>query len=558
MSIDGSISQSNGHTCDELDLSLLNCSMKKNTPTKGYSENVDIANVQDRDLVDMMIEIYICIWTSNLIPNFTMELYFLFVTLTLPIKANTYGNFVSPFRNVDSCIYFAVVSLQSLVSYIILLDEKSLNLLLSNTRVKTFASVDFIGCIQDVISDDLKSGLHLKPDVIKSPMTGIPFQVESDNRKSFVCDKHFYSFSKKRDAFYALVREWQDNYLDPDWNMKQFMTRKVPEIMKMNTEVNTHYQFAKLFVAQLLEMCRNYVGNKTNLQQDSESSLLIDLKKRNPSKYKSLQDRLTQPSFSSDPCPKPSFSIVEKFFKEFIDIADSYCFSKILKHVLITFILKINANSFGIGKGDNNVNRSDFAASLWIEIRNAVSELRLLAKFLGYIVFLPYNYSSEYIDDNISKSRYMLTEPLDLSEYVCDAYKDHKLLITVPWVVDFFSMADKQAFEHTVYNRAVKYLVCLYQRTYERLQNNSLVMMSLMLHMGWLFDLPHVEPLQFYEPDSQVQKLFNAEDSVIGVDDIVTVDKDFLYMLCPYLGDIKKPLVDYAKGANTSLSGKFV
>merc|ERR1719447_2084005 len=28
-------------------------------------------------------------------------------------------------------------------------------------------------------------------------------------------------------------------------------------------------------------------------------------------------------------------------------------------------------------------------------------------------------------------------------------------------------------------------------------------------------------------------------------------------MLCPYLSDIKKPLVDYAKGANTTMSGSF-
>lgn len=513
------------------------------TPTKLHEE----MEVKDRVLLNILIDIYSCICLHNHISNHTLELYFLFTTLTCPCDRH-YKDQASPFSNVECCIYFAAKCLEKFSHMLVLLDIKSMQLLHDNIRLKKYVNSLCFEQLHHAITDDLN--INQKESlVVKSPMTGIPFQVESDNRKSFLSDRHFYSFSKKRDAFYALVREWQEKNLDPDWNVKSFMLSKVPELMKCTDEIYNHYPFARLFVAQLLEMCRNSVGSQAD-EPNTSDSVLVELKKCNPTKFQSLHERLTRPSASHDLCPQPSFSKVEEFFKEFISIADGYCFSRFLLHVLLSYITDINSNSFGLdGQINNKLNKSDFAESLWQDIKLAIAELRLLSKFLSYVVFLPYN--SARNEEALLKSRHLVSEPLDIFAHLRASYVKKRLLITVPWVVDFFSMADTQAFELYEYKRSLNFLVFLLKELKIARADFSLLEFSLILHIGWLLELPHIQNMNFFLESETI------ETKEIGIDDIVSVDKQFLYTLCPYLSDIKKPLLEFSKGTGASPSGSF-
>ena len=579
-------------------LSLNNNNNKKNeaitTPTKHTIETLDVGKIKEQQILDDLSEIYtfVCLW--NMVPNITLELFFLFTVLTARVSSTTQHSdedqFLHPFHNIESYVYFAVKCIDRLRNLVVILDHKALTLLFENSRLQHFTSPNLLEYLEQEIALDESFNLsntnnqHYFKNAIKSPITGIAFQTDSDNRKSFLSDRHFYSFSKKRDAFYSIVRQWEDNIGDPEWNMTQFLTKKVGEFMKQQDGLNNDMQFARLFIAQLLEMYKNEDCDKTEDASDTSDNVLKELKKRDPLRFQSLQNRLTGPSSTSDPCPKLTFSKVEEFFKEFVRIADSYSFNTCLMHEFLLRIQSQDANTFGLNQQiSTELNKSDFSETLWHEVKTAIGELRLCAKFLGYILFLPYH----ALDSNkkeTSASRLLLTESLDLKGFLENAAKNHRLLITLPWTVDLLSMADKAAFDLPSYKEPLYFLFRLYRQLGSKMSSLTssaggggfLLDLTLTLHIGWLFDQNPAENFDFYESVfndnvtscdmetscSEVTSSRNLtslcdvtegsctevkDNVVIGLDDIVVVDKSYVYMICPYLRVIKKPLSDFKK-----------
>jgi len=519
---------------------------------------LSIKDVLNPSSIDSLVSIYYTIFCRNIISNYTIEFNFLFTVLTIPENNNT-SKFSFPFSNVAGCIYFATQCLLNLKNVLILLDLKTNTLLLDNERLRHFTNIEFIEFIESNLNINQHLNKSLHQQSIKSPMTGIPFQAEFDNRKSFHSDQLFHLFSKKRDLFYALVRLWEENHLDPDWNMKDTLNRKVPEIVKTQGDLNVFYPLARLFVAQLIEMCRNNVGSKADETKTNISdNVLLELKTKNPSKFQNLQNRFTRPSITYDPCPKPSFSMVEDFFKEFIFIADSYCFSKYLIHVIMSHITNVNSKSFGLNHS-YQLNKSDFAESTWLDIKSAISELRLLAKFLGFIIFLPYKCCVQNNLAVIQESRIYTTEPIDMCVYINKAIEEKRLLITIPWIVDFFSMADQNVFHVEVFKKPLIDLIKLYRQKKIFSEQFSILHLLLIIQIGWLLEQPQLQTLDFYKISLLSDSTFNsaADNNGTGIDDFVNIDKEFLYDICPFLNDIKKPLLDYAKGIGTSSNGSY-
>ena len=534
------------------------------TPTKQSIEILDMSKIMEKQILDDLSEIYtfVCLW--NMVPNITLELFFLFTVLTARLSSppndnNEEDKSLYPFHNIESYVYFSVKCIDKLRNLIVILDHKALTLLFENSRLQHFTSPNLLEYLEQEIALDesfnLSSSQHYFKNSIKSPITGIAFQTESDNRRSFLSDRHFYSFSKKRDAFYSIVRQWEDSIGDPEWNMTLFLTKKVGDFMKQQDGLNNDLQFARLFIAQLLEMYKNQDCDKTE-DADTSDGVLRELKKRDPLRFQSLQNRLTGPSSTSDPCPKLTFNKVEEFFKEFIRIADSYSFNTCLLHEFVLKIQSQDSNTFGLNQQiSTELNRSDFSETLWHDVKTAIGELRLCAKFLGYILFLPYHALSN--KNEISDSRVLLSESLNLKGFLENAAKNHRLLVTLPWTVDLLSMADKAAFDLPAYKEPLHFLLRLYRQLGFMMSSSSgfLLNLTLTLHIGWLFDQNPSESFDFYE------SVFNNNTShgggeiiehldereVVGLDDIVVVDKSYVYMICPYLRVIKKPLSDFKK-----------
>ena len=548
------------------------------TPTKQLVEALDMNRVSEKHILDDLSDIYSSVCLSNLVPNLTLELFFLFTVLTTRLSScgvtSSNDQFIAPFTNIESYVYFAVRCIEKLRHLVVILDRKTLTLLFENSRLQhvTDSAGDLLEYLEQEIALDesfnLCSSNHRHMNAVKSPITGIAFQTESDNRKNFVSDRHFYSFSKKRDAFYSIVRQWEENIGDPEWNMTSFLTKKVGEFMRQHDGLNNDLQFARLFIAQLLEMSENEDFDKTDEADISEDGVLRELKKRDPLRFQSLQNRLTGPSSTCEPCPKLTFTKVEEFFKEFIRIADSYSFNTCLLHEFVSKVQSQDANNFGLNQHSVNaeLNRSDFSETLWHDVKTATGQLRLCAKFLGYILFLPYHAFSGNKQDT-SASRLLLSESFDLKGFLEKAVKNHRLLITLPWTVDLLSMADKSAFDLPTYKEPLFFLLKLYKQLGWKMRSNDgafLLNLTLTLHIGWLFDQNPWENFDFYENisiDSLSQhqpKQKGLGEEVVGLDDIVVVDKSYVYMICPYLKVIKKPLGDFKKKVRLNNSGNYL
>lgn len=117
------------------------------------------------------------------------------------------------------------------------------------------------------------------------------------------------------------------------------------------------------------------------------------------------------------------------------------------------------------------------------DIPEALYALRLLAKFLGFLDFLPY---SSVASSSLLPSRtasvntaiwlhkwtvvvhFFTPQPhvATLTECVCEARKKGHLSLTIPWVVDYMSMMDSHALQLTQYHTLLSQLMMVYRYMY--------------------------------------------------------------------------------------------
>ena len=89
-------------------------------------------------------------------------------------------------------------------------------------------------------------------------------------------------------------------------------------------------------------------------------------------------------------------------------------------------------------------------------IEDILLRLRILGKFLGYLVFYPYQYSisGNFVKELVSIRNNSII-PINLQLYIERAISKKHLIITIPFVVEFLSMMDEHAIlidsiQHTV------------------------------------------------------------------------------------------------------------
>lgn len=97
--------------------------------------------------------------------------------------------------------------------------------------------------------------------------------------------------------------------------------------------------------------------------------------------------------------------------------------------------------------------------------------------------------------------------PLDILRCVVEAHKNHRLIVTVPWVVKFLGMMDSVSSALPVYQTVIQLLLRLYmdmrQGTCGGLFRKSLLLPSqtvllLRLSLGWLFEASFIQETFFY------------------------------------------------------------
>ncbi|XP_051884039.1 codanin-1 [Pristis pectinata] len=517
----------------------------------------DVSKVSHRKQLDVLAQLYSACISGNLVPNIFLELFFILQLLTSRggtstddledgVEYATERKYVEMqyFRSVHNCIYFAVRVLERQFTIISYLDKGTIRLLGENDRIGMFSA-----SLRDQLSRAYEACTAQVSLAVPSVIPSVPFEPETDNRSNFTSDRAFQNFKKQRDVFYELLREWEDEHANPGWEFERAMGLRIRNMMINLSTACNHSHFARLFQKQVIRMCKGTVG--THIGREHPDQDVLDIfGTDNLTKLKRLQERFVAPQNIGGPCPPPAFSGCQVFFRDFLLCAGSHQLNQHLSDTLCQQILELDSitilrhkSSGGEADMDEQDEKEHFVSVLMTA--------RLLAKFLGFLTFLPYRTGDrptrEMQEASISL-RNKSVPVLNIYDLVRSSIKNRRTILTVPWVVEFLSMMDHVAPFLDCYNKVFTLILHLYRRlilTSERKEHylNKLLILAV---LGWLFQIPTVPEEIFFDEEKIDEFGINTLDQ--GLDSVPLVDQQLLYLCCPYLCELRKLLASYVAG----------
>ncbi|XP_065538790.1 codanin-1 isoform X3 [Lathamus discolor] len=529
----------------------------------------DVTKVSCKKQLECLAQLYSSCIAENLVPNIFLELFFVLQLLTSKgtstaedgdsdLEVNERSEDASGrqhFQSVHNCVYFAVQVLDYQYEIISRLEKGMLKLLAENERIASFSPSLHERLRQAYESSTAKVSLLL-PCSVQS----VSFQPETDNRSNFPSDRAFHIFKKQRDIFYELLREWEDNHEKTGWDFERVLGNKIRAMMSHLSATCNHSHFARLFQKQLIQMCKGPVGGGASSGDTPDQDVLNMLGSDNLSRLKRLQERFVVPQSIRGPCPPPSFPGCQQFFRDFILSAGSYQFNQHLMDSLCLKILELNGltlveheHSDGEADMDEQDEKKRFTVVLL--------SLRLLAKFLGFLVFLPYRaveQPTRDLQDSAVALRNQTLPVLDVLKLLRQSIQDHRSILTIPWIVEYLSLVDHIAPFLDYYRK----VFCLLQQVYrlmvlsEDKEMSFLNKLLILAVLGWLFQVPSVPEELFFTTDVKQERLMmDTVTSAQALDSVPLVDQQLLYTCCPYLGELRKLLASFVAGSGAKNGG---
>ncbi|KAM9294415.1 codanin-1 [Gastrophryne carolinensis] len=555
------------------------------TPTKqGYCRatnvstdlvmNADPDKVTCHKQLKVLAELYSTCMTENLVPNIFLEIFFIFQLLTSrgPSSIESMGSDVEitrgfkdaverqHFHSVHNCVFFAVLVLEFQFIVISHLDKSTIKLLAENERIGAFSRP-----LQERLLEAHRTSTGKVSLLLPNTLHSVSFQPETDNRSNFPSDRSFHIFKKQRDIFYELLREWEDCHGKADWNFERGLGNKIRSMMFNLSLASNHSHFARLFQKQLVQLCKGPNGGigSAGLGDNPDQDLLNKLGSDNLGKLKRLQERFVAPQSVGGPCPPPSFPGYQEFFRDFILIAGNYQFNQHLMDSLCQEIKELDAISI-VGHettdGESDMNEQDEK----IRFASIILSLRVLAKFLGFVTFLPYR-TTESLTSELQESSVALrnqTMPmLDVLQLLSCSIQDYRTVLTVPWVAEYLSQMDCVAPYLEYYRRVFCLLFYLYRYKLilsEEKEMGLLNKIFVLAVLGWLFQVPTISEEMFFnnevvKDETPVCTLVTAQ----ALDCVPLVDQQLLYSCCPFIGELRKLLISFVAGCG-SKNGGFI
>ncbi|NXX83867.1 CDAN1 protein, partial [Urocolius indicus] len=552
------------------------------TPTKpGYTRSASLpaeshlvtcanpTKVSCKKQLECLAQLYSSCIAENLVPSIFLELFFVLQLLTSKgtssaedgdsdLEVNERIKDVSGgqhFQSVHNCVYFAVQVLDYQYEIISSLEKGTLKLLAENERIASFSPTLHERLRQAYESSTAKVSLLL-PCSVQS----VSFQPETDNRSNFPSDRAFHIFKKQRDIFYELLREWEDNHEKTDWHFDRVLGNKIRAMMAHLSATCNHSHFARLFQKQLIQMCKGPIGGGASWGDTPDQDVLNMLGSDNLSRLKRLQERFVVPQSIRGPCPPPSFPGCQQFFKDFILSAGSYQFNQHLMDSLCLKILELNGltlveheHSDGEADMDEQDEKKRFTVVLL--------SLRLLAKFLGFLVFLPYRAGEQPtrdLQDSAVALRNQTLPILDVLKLLRQSIRDQRSILTVPWIAEYLSLVDHVAPFLDYYRKVFCLLLQIYRLMVlsEDKEMSFLNKLLILAVLGWLFQVPSVPEELFFTTDvRQERSMMDTVTSAQALDSVPLVDQQLLYTCCPYLGELRKLLASFVAGSGAKNGG---
>ncbi|XP_059228615.1 codanin-1 isoform X2 [Mustela nigripes] len=519
------------------------------------AESADPARVSSRQRLELIALVYSSCIAENLVPNLFLELFFVLQLLTARRMVATKDGDLEPSPGAP------VQVLEHQFQVLSYLDKGTLKLLAENERLLCFSPA-LQGRLRAAYEGSVaKVSLAMPPSA-----QAVSFQPETDNRANFSSDRAFHTFKKQRDVFFEVLREWEDRHEEPGWDFEKGLGSRIRAMMGQLSAACSHSHFVRLFQKQLLQMCQSPGGTGGTVLGEAPDVLSM-LGADKLGRLRRLQERLVAPQSSGGPCPPPTFPGCQGFFRDFILSASSFQFNQ---HLMDSLSLKIRElNSLALPQpepsdedGESDVDwqgeRRQFAMVLL--------SLRLLAKFLGFVAFLPYRGPepppTRELQDSILALRSQVPPALDVRALLQQGLRARRAVLTVPWLVEFLSLAD-----HIVplldYYRSIftvllhlhRSLVLSKESEGEMCFLNKLLLLAV---LGWLFQIPTVPEDLFFLEEGQLDALeVDTVASELGLDGMPVVDQHLLYTCCPYIGELRKLLASWVSGSS-GRSGGFV
>ncbi|NWU01596.1 CDAN1 protein, partial [Urocynchramus pylzowi] len=527
------------------------------------------AKVSCKKQLECLAQLYSSCIAENLVPNIFLELFFVLQLLTSKGTSTAEDGDSDPeisernrdvsgrqhFESVHNCVYFAVRVLDYQYEIISHLEKGMLKLLAENERIASFSPTLHKRLRQAYESSTAKVSLLL-PCSVQS----VSFQPETDNRSNFPSDRAFHIFKKQRDIFYELLREWEDNNEKTGWDFERVLGNKIRAMMAHLSTTCNHSHFARLFQKQLIQMCKGPVGGGASWGDTPDQDVLNMLGSDNLSRLKRLQERFVVPQSIRGPCPPPSFPGCQQFFRDFILSAGSYQFNQHLMDSLCLKILELNGLTLvehEHSDGEADMEEQDEKKRFTV----ALLSLRLLAKFLGFLVFLPYRTAEQPtrdLQDSALVLRNHTLPVLDILKLLRQSIRDQRSILTIPWIVEYLSLVDHIAPFLDYYRKVFGLLLQVYRLMVlsEDKEMSFLNKLLILAVLGWLFQVPSVpEELFFTADDRQERFVMDTVTSAQALDFVPLVDQQLLYTCCPYLGELRKLLASFVAGSGGKNGG---
>uniref|UniRef100_A0A8C3HGK9 Codanin-1 C-terminal domain-containing protein n=1 Tax=Chrysemys picta bellii TaxID=8478 RepID=A0A8C3HGK9_CHRPI len=513
----------------------------------------DLTKVSCKKQLEQLAQLYSTCIAENLVPNIFLELFFVLQLLTS--KGTTSSEDGENdlefnqgckdaverqhFRNVHNCVYFAVQVLDCQFEIISRLEKGTLKLLAENERIASFSPGLHAKLMKAYESSTAKVSL-----LLPSSVQSVSFQPETDNRSNFPSDRAFHIFKKQRDIFYELLREWEDNHEKPGWDFERVLGNRIRAMMNHLTAAYNHSHFARLFQKQLIQMCKGPIGGGTSWGDTPDQDVLNMLGSDNLSRLKRLQERFVVPQSIRGPCPPPAFPGCQQFFRDFILSAGSYQFNQHLMDSLCLKILELDGltlvehePSDGEADMDEQDEKKRFTAALMT--------LRLLAKFLGFLVFLPYQTvepPSRDLQESAVALRNQTLPVLDVLKLLRRSILNRRTILTVPWVVEFLSLVDHFAPFLDYYGRVFSLLLQLYRCLVlsEDKEMSFLNKLLILAVLGWLF---------------QVHEFLSARLALLPTVRTVYVGDYSSHLFFLFTGELRKLLASFVAGSGAKNGG---
>ncbi|XP_020649345.3 codanin-1 [Pogona vitticeps] len=529
--------------------------------------SADVSKVSCRKQLQQLAQLYSLCISENLVPNIFLEFFFVLQLLTAkgtssvedegsnPDVTEEYKDAVERqyFCSIHNCVYFAVQVLDHHFVIVSHLEKGTLKLLAENERIAAFSPV-----LHERLTIAYESSTAKISLLLPSCVQSVSFQPETDNRSNFSSDKAFHIFKKQRDIFYELLREWEDNSEKPGWDFEKCLGDRIRVMMAHLSAASTYSHFARLFQKQLLQMCKGPVGGGTSWGDAPDQDVLNMLGSGNLSRLKRLQERFLVPQSIKGPCPPPSFPGCQQFFRDFILSAGSYQFNQHLMDSLCLQILELDGLALvehepsdrdAMGEQDE---KKHFSAVLM--------SLRLLAKFFGFLVFLPYRTSEPVTGDLLESAvalRNQIHPVLDVLKLLRQSIQKQCTVLTVPWIVEFLSLMDYIAPFLDYYGKIFTLLVQLYRCLLLSEEKGMCFLNKLLILavLGWLFQVPTVPENLFFTGEVTSEVTTDSGTAVQALDSVPLVDQQLLYTCCPYLGELRKLLSSFVLGSGGKNGG---